>query len=142
MGIRGGDAGGSNPETYNGVTYRTNIAPPQVTPDGAARVVAAIAGASLTFSISNPNTSARTYTLAATCSGIVTSCPSPPNVVVPSGQSANAAVTISTGGVGLATGTLTLTATDQDLPSAVDGGSYALTLGPSGPVVATASSQA
>lgn len=137
--IRGGDAGGSNPEAYNGVTYMTGVPlAPQVTPDGSARLVATTSGGVLSFSVSNPNSLQRTYTLSATCNGVVTSCgtPSPASVALAAGQSTGATVTVSTGGIGLATGTLSLTATDQSMPSVLDAGSYTLTLAPSGPAIA------
>jgi RHS repeat-associated protein len=118
-------------------SYVVTVQPPQVTPDGAARLVAPTVGARLSFNVRNSSTGQRTFNLTSGCTGIVIACgaPSPSSVTLPGGQSADAWITFSTSGAGLTSGVLTLTATEPG-SSLSDAGTYALTLAPTGPVVA------
>ncbi len=132
-----GQAGGADNGEFV-VVVSGSVPSPTVTPDGEARLVRPLSGARLAFTIRNPGIMTRSYALGVTCNGIVTSCtpPSPATVQLDPAASTIVWATLTTAGAGLATGTMTLTATDQAAPTALDGGSYNLTMAPLGPVVA------
>jgi RHS repeat-associated protein len=119
--------------TYNGTPPPPT--PPIVTPDGATRVIAPVAGARIPFSVKNTDAVARAFTFGVTCTGVVTSCTAPGPVTVGAGQSLDVWPTFSVAGTTFQTGNLNLTATAQDAPNPSDGGSVIVTLAPAGAVL-------
>lgn len=107
---------------------------PAVTPDAQPRLMRVVSNAQLPFSIENTGSTTETFNLSVTCSGVVTICspPSPSSVELAGGTSANVFATLTTSGLGLQTGILTLKATNAADTTTWNDGSYAIRLGPTG----------
>lgn len=141
--VRGGDGGGSNPETYNGVTY-TTVDPTYtvaVTPDGgSASAFSGSTGNQLTFNVQNlGNQGTLTYSLNVVgCSAPLTNCTTDASVTVGQGATGSALVRFDAGG-STGIGTITLRATHGASGTSDDGTfnvtvsaapSYAVEVGP------------
>ncbi len=119
----------------SGMFTITIVAPPIVTPDAEARLIAQVTGAGVPFTVTNPNPVGRGYTFATACTPIVTACSPPGNASIGPGETRDVFATLTTSGSTFATGTLTLTATDQVATTQQDVGSYTFQIAPAGPVV-------
>jgi RHS repeat-associated protein len=145
--IRGGDAGGTNPETYNGVTYSNDPAPPpsyavEVGPDpGSQSAYAGSTSNVATFTVQNlGNQGTLTYALSVVgCTAPLTNCTSDAaSINVAQGTTVNATVHFD-GQNTTGTGTVTLRATYTPTGTSNDGTinvsltpapSYAVQVGP------------
>ncbi len=131
------DANADNSPQSVAVTFTVNPSgtlPPSVTPDsGSLTVNANTSGNGAFFTVSNPNGSPLTYTLACGFTGQVTYCSVDPSVTVGANGASSVTVRFSAASAGY--GTITLTATGT---GGSDSGSYNVTVGnptaPEGPI--------
>lgn len=96
---------------------------PTVTPKGTSLTFAASSSASEYFTVANPNSSQRVYSLSCSYSGFVTNCSGPSSLTVAANSSDSVSIGFTTGTTG--SGTLGLTATANGLS---DTGSYSIAL--------------
>lgn len=117
------------------VVYTVNVAEaPVVTPDAEPLSVSPTVGAIHRFAIYNPGYVGRTFDLAATCSGSASGCSVQGSLYLDAGQTGYVVVTYSVAGTLNQSGSVVLTATDQNA-SVDDTGSLSIKVAPSSPVI-------